>query len=347
LVVPKLFTPHEWFLYPSGMLSAGGGTTCALHQQGFGTMYCWGRNDLGQWGNGTTSTNPAITAKGGLSNVSDAMQVSCGHDHTCVVDVLGRVECSGGNSFGQSGKSPSTAVMTPTTVFADSVAVVASGGAFSCAVKSDSTVWCWGINGNGQLGNGSGPSSFVPVQVPNINNAIDVATGFAHACVLRATGTVWCWGAADSYQLGPNAKILSGQPPVEIPGLTAWRIAAGRTHTCAMTLDDTVVCWGSGDAQLGRKTASGGDPNYAPVAGLGKAFAISAFEERTCALLAPDGIKCWSGFNVLFALKAYDIAVGDRHACALFPGGKPKCWGANEFGQLTDGTTTSSFTPVP
>jgi alpha-tubulin suppressor-like RCC1 family protein len=362
-----LYPDRAALAYPTGMLSAGTSTTCALHQNGWGTMYCWGSNEFGQWGNGATSTDRKVTTKGGPSKVSDAMQVACGHDHTCVVEVGGRVQCFGLNNQGQVGKPPSANVVAdPFTVFEGSFEAVSSGGRFSCAVKNDGSVWCWGSNHSGELGDGTGTDSYVPVRVPKIGDAIDVVSGTAHSCALRADSSVWCWGNADASRLGPNGSPPSSTP-VEVPSLRALRLAAGQAHTCAITWDGTVVCWGTGGPELGRPTPfGGGDPNFAPVTGLPKASAVAAFEGETCAVhpryvrRSPEhppsqgqsladlpAVTCWGARKFFFRMKAFEIAVGGGHACAIVAGARPSCWGSNTFGQLTDGTTTDSAVPVP
>ncbi len=145
---------------------------------------------------------------------------------------------------------------------------VSSGDFHTCAVKSDGTVWCWGDNTSGELGNGvPGVDSFTAVQVAVISNALEVSAGGAHTCAVLKDNTVWCWGSNASGQLGIG--LLPNAPPVAAPlqavtGITtATNVSAGEAHTCAVKTDNTVWCWGNNEfGQLGD-----GHSKYSPFSG--------------------------------------------------------------------------------
>jgi hypothetical protein len=136
---------------------------------------------------------------------------------------------------------------------------VGVGDDFSCAIVGDdanSTVWCWGNNSGGQLGNGD-PSvgeSATPVQVEGVKGAAALVCGSGHACIGNDyTGGVWCWGKGGSGQLG-NDDTSNAFTAVEVSGIGSFpqSLAAGGFHTCAILSSPKVVCWGANDfGQLG------------------------------------------------------------------------------------------------
>lgn len=249
---------------------------------------------------------------------------------------------------------------------------VAAGiiGNHTCAVKEDGTVFCWGSNASGQLGNGSGgPGQFStsPVQVQNLSDALAVAAGTAHSCALRATGNVVCWGSNGNGRLGdgtttarfapvavlnPNGSALSG-----IVG-----VSAGELHTCAARVDGTLRCWGS----PGLLGTGGSVPNSAfavPVANLTDAVSVAAGRLHTCAVRVTGGVACWGnnffgqlglGFteaqsvnraspgDVPDLTEVTALSAGGHHTCALRTNGTVRCWGNNNFGQIGDGTTADA-----
>jgi alpha-tubulin suppressor-like RCC1 family protein len=125
------------------------------------------------------------------------------------------------------------------------VAALAAGSGFTCALRADSAVSCWGSNSSGRLGIGSfEPRSLIPVAVPSLNNIVAIAAGSAHGCALSASGNVACWGSNSSGQLG-NGTTQSRNTPDVVPGLNdAVSISAGENHTCAVRADGRGLCWG-------------------------------------------------------------------------------------------------------
>src|SRR5439155_640288 len=222
----------------------------------------------------------------------------------------------------------------------------------------------------GQLGNGDGSltSSSVPVAVRGLTTATRVVTGDAHTCALLGDGTVQCWGVGDSGQRGDGTFNNISTVPGAVVGITgAVAVAARGYHSCALLGDGTVWCWGrNSDGQLGNGTTIG-SPVPGRVAGLPSATAVSGGFQHTCALLADGTVQCW-GRNLEGQLGdgtttssstpvrvggitgAVAVSAGILHTCALLANGTVKCWGAvgpnNDFGQLGNGATTGSSTPV-
>ena len=190
------------------MLAAGDAHTCALDA---GTVWCWGRGDEGQLGDGRGVEHPSPTAVA-LGNGVTADAVVAGAAHTCAL-AGGQIICWGRNTDGQVGAPLQMPLLEPTpvdTIFQASA--VAAGARHTCAILADATVSCWGANESGQLGNGKTDSSNVPVRVDGLTNVDAIVAGGAHSCARRTDGTVWCWGANTSGQLGDAITLSSPSP---------------------------------------------------------------------------------------------------------------------------------------
>ncbi len=213
------------------------------------------------------------------------------------------------------------------------------GTRFACAALADGTVWCWGRNDERQLGYEStelcpvalsgGQTRGVachlyPRQVPGLAEVVAVRTGGAHACARTAAGGVRCWGGNAAGQLG-NGATLPGTSPAAVPGLTdVTTLAAGARHTCALT-GGRVLCWGANDrGQIGLERA----PSMCTATGLAVPCA------RT-----PTEVPQLTG--------VVDLVAGDEHTCALTASGVVLCWGSNALGELGNGTSGATPTPMP
>src|SRR5437773_763631 len=268
---------------------------------------------------------------------------------------------------GQTQQFTANGALTPTAV--------AGGGFHACMRLPDGTVQCWGRNNFGQLGNGDGnlADSSVPVAVRGLTTATRVVTGDSHTCALLGDGTVQCWGVGDSGQRGDGTFNNISTVPVAVVGLSnAVAVAARGYHSCALLGDGTVRCWGrNADGQLGDGTVA--DPATGPpgsstpvqVSGITGAAAVIAGGYHTCALFADGTAQCWgrnddgqlgdgtftrssTPVRVGGVTGAVAVSAGILHTCALLANGTVKCWGAvgNGFGQLGNGATTGSSTPV-
>ena len=240
-------------------------------------------------------------------------------------------------------------------------------GAHTCAVKEDSTVICWGLDSNGQLGDGKTTNSPAPVKVAGFDGAISVAAGNYHTCALVFNGNVFCWGDNKAGQLGIGTTTASLKP-VQVSGVTGVvAIAAGSLHTCAVRVDGTAWCWGSNSAgQIGDGTLQN---RLIPtrVSGISTAASIAGGAAHSCALLADGTARCWGAngrgqlgdgtttqrplpvtVSGLSGANANPVALstGDDDTCAVRSDGTAWCWGDNTFGKLGDGTTTQRSTPV-
>lgn len=347
--------------------SREGDHSCALLADG--TAKCWGRNDFGQVGDGTTTDKFTPAAVSGLSNT---VAIATSSRHTCALLANGTAKCWGKNDEGQLGDRTTATRLNPVPVFdLGNAAAIAAGGVHTCALLADGSAKCWGRNISGQLGDEAFPFSSTPLTVAGGGGSFtarDIAAGRNHTCAVRANGTVACWGNNDSGQIGDGAIGGNRLSPVAVSGLSnVVGIAAGEAHTCALLANGTARCWGlNSSGQLGNGTTSN-SPTSVTVSGLTNAIGIATGgglgNSHTCALLADGTARCWGANSsgqigdgttagrltpvpVSGLTNAVSIAAGEFHTCALVAVGVPFCWGFNSSGQLGNGNTLNQLTPI-
>jgi len=366
VLIPVMNTPEALPpLLNIAAITAGYAHTCALTSGG--GVKCWGRNDYGQLGDGTTTERHTPVNVSGLA--SGVSAIATGMYHTCALTSGGGVKCWGDNEDGQLGDGTTTDRHTPVNVsgLASGVSAIAGGYEHTCALTSGGGAKCWGRNYWGQLGDGTTTDRHTPVNVSGLASGVSgIAGGYEHTCALTSGGGVKCWGWNSSGQLG-DGTTTDHHTPVNVSGLASGvsAITAGGLHTCARTAGGGVKCWGNNEyGQMGDGTTT---TRLTPVSVSGLASGVSAIDagdSHTCARTASGGVKCW-GYNFDgelgdgttidrhtpvnvsgLASGVSAIASGGWHTCALTSGSGVKCWGANWFGQLGDGTTTQRLTPV-
>jgi alpha-tubulin suppressor-like RCC1 family protein len=319
---------------------AGRGHTCAVLLDG--GVACWGRNDLGQLGNGSTVDAHRPVMVRGLGGVVDLSAF----DQTCALLADGTFRCWGQLEDGTRATTP---VVTSTL---RGVLGFSNRGRHSCALVAGGSVWCWGPNEQGQLGDGTTADSAAPVQVQGLVGVTAVAVGERYSCALAAHGEYFCWGSFG----GPNGSTT----PVLLSGSRsgATIIASASRHHCYIG-DGTVACMGENAfGQVGNGEMIPAIEGAVLVGGP-RATAIGLGDGTTCDVQQVGQIACWgrgagpnggNSYRPVYVPGIQDavaVAVADSHLCATFAGGAVHCWGANDRGQLGDGTTTDSRAPVP
>jgi alpha-tubulin suppressor-like RCC1 family protein len=315
-------------------IAAGGAFSCDLQA---GKAYCWGSNDYGQLGDGssTASSFPVPVDPGGVLAGKSLTQISAGAAHACVLDRAGAAFCWGYDGTGALGDG-STAYSSDIPVAVDTSGVlagkalsrIAAGYNHTCATDRTGAAYCWGDNSRGELGDGGTVSSSVPVAVQAGGVLVGqrvthISAAFHYTCATDRAGAGFCWGAGGDGVLG-NGTTSDSSVPVAVQttgvlaGETLTGISAGSSHVCAVDSVGHGYCWGSNaNGELGDGTTTN---SSAPVRVLAR--------------------------GPLNGRRLTRISAGLFHTCALTRAGAAYCWGSGYVGELGTGSVAGSSVPV-
>ncbi|MFL5530785.1 MAG: RCC1 domain-containing protein [Gemmatimonadales bacterium] len=332
-------------------VSVGMGHICGVTPTNL--AYCWGSNDQGQLGIGSTSSLPqrspqAVT--GGLR----FKQVSAGFQHTCGVTTQNRVYCWGWNFDGEVGDGTGYPInirrLTPVPVGGVRRFTQVRAGHHTCAIEAGTNAaFCWGYNVFGQLGDDSRNTQWRPTRVKGALHFRQISIGVDHTCGVTTTNVGYCWGQNFWGTYG-NGSTVGESHPVRAGGLLRYTmLQAGRYHTCGLTTTGRAHCWGHNSrGQLGDGSF---DDHIVPrpVSG-GLTFDhLSGPDEHVCGVTSENLAYCWGDNSagaigdgtirvdrptptaVTGGLRFSGVWAGLFQTCGVTPEQRAYCWGSGAY----------------
>jgi alpha-tubulin suppressor-like RCC1 family protein len=337
-----------------------------------------------------TATKPMRVSKILKVNVvATWAQVSAGDQHSCGVRTGGTLWCWGDNGNGDLGNGSMYMSSLPVRV-TDSAAnqsatktwsSVSAGSDYTCGIRTDGTLWCWGNGAFGVLGINKLGVFRHPQQVGSATDWTSVTTGYADTCGIRSGGSLYCWGANGSGELGIG-DASERDTPQSVTG-TWSSVAVGKTHTCGIQSDDSLFCWGDDNSgELGQGSTSGSpvtSPTLVDDSSVNTSAAqtwssVSSGNAYTCGIRTDNSLWCWGdntnaqlgissvstpqtspvqisdGYSTsqswLSVTAGIDETSGESHTCGVRDDSTLWCWGYNLHGQLGDGSFAASDAPV-
>jgi alpha-tubulin suppressor-like RCC1 family protein len=352
----------------------GGARTCmALLSDG--TVWQWGYNIWGELGDGTMTerhTPVQVHGPNDIGFLNSITAIMGGEPYNFALKSDGTVWSWGWNSFGSLGDGSNTDSHVPVQVhgpnnnnFLNSIVALGGRGYHSLALESDGTVWAWGFNTHGQLGDGSTTHRNLPVQVGNLSSVAAVTGGYSFSMALKTDRTLWTWGGNSNGELG-NGTNTSSYVPVQVTGLSdVIQASSGWKHAVALKSDGTVWTWGQNSkGELGDAGTANRNLPY-QVTSLSHVIAVSGGDCHTIALKADGTVWTWGCYGrtqvdantivdyvhpvpiqVPGLTHVVKLAARDYHNVAVKSDGTVWTWGWNVNGQLGNGTTIDSENPV-
>ena len=284
----------------------------------FAGLWLWGAGDFGSLGDNaiTRKSSPVQTVSGG----ANWKQISCSN-HSSAIKTDGTLWTWGGNGSGQLGDNTGgagTGKSSPVQTVSGGTnwKQVSNGANHTAAIKTDGTLWTWGQNANGQLGDNGFANMLSPVQtISGGTNWKSVACGSTHTAAIKTNGTLWLWGQNASGQLGDNGITNMSSPVQTVAGGTSWKqISAGSQHTAAIKTDNTLWVWGY---------------NFNGELGTNNVVYYSSPVQTT------SGGTTWK-----------QVSCGIDHTMAIKTDGTLWTWGSNVYGQLGDNTDVNKSSPI-
>ncbi|WP_229506197.1 Ig-like domain-containing protein [Massilia sp. BJB1822] len=308
---------------PWRMVVTGEFHTLAIRENG--TLWAWGFNQNGQLGTGNTKDAMEPVQ---IGTATDWVFIAAGKSHSLAINKGNVLYGWGRNSNGQLGDGTVVDRLVPTKIGALFWRMVAAGATHTVGIRADATgtgtgagstggtnygsLYAWGGNASGQVGNGGTVDVLVPTQVGTLK-WINVAAGASHTLAMRSDATLWGWGGNGNGQLG-NGSSANASAPVQIGTDNDWAtIAAGNNHSLAVRTNNTLWTWGANsENQLGDGTVN----DYG----------------------APQQVSSATTWTA--------VAAGAQHSLALRNDGSVWAWGTNKQGQLGNGNNLNLSAPT-
>lgn len=345
-------------------VAAGLRHTCVLFSTGEAS--CWGDNLSGQLGTDDvlSSLTPLV-----VEGAERFTQITAGFTHSCALDASGAAYCWGDNALGQLGTADLIRRYTPAPVQTTTrFRSISAGYIHTCAVAIDGAAWCWGADDQRALGDGNAPLSCAspftttcttrPVRAASDANYETISAGENHTCAVVTDGGMECWGWNSRGEVGNGSAFGAfHDAPQAVTGAYS-AVSAGVRHTCALHDDGRAACWGrNGRGETGLPPFNDlGTPQT--LASALRFSMIGTGNEHTCALGADGAAACWGGLlgdgssassatptPVTGGLQFDVLSTGFAHTCGVTQR-EVWCWGANDHGQLGDGSTQQRRSPT-
>ena len=313
-VAPPPDGVKDWNDHP-GILQIAAGGSHSLAIKTDGSLWAWGNNANGQLGDGTTISKFEPVQIGTESNWS---MVSAGGDYSMAIKTDGTLWAWGNRARGQLGDGSTTGRMTePHQIGTDTDWVsISVGSSHTMAIKADSSLWAWGDNDQGRLGDSTSAHRSTPTQIGDDTNWGMVSAGSQHTTALKTDGTLWAWGFNSYGQLGGATTGTSSYIPLQIGTDTDWTAISSTagSHSLALKANGTLWAWGrNSQGQLG--------------------------DGSTVDKHEPTQITTETDWR--------SITAGSIHSAAIKLDGTLWAWGYNSYGTLGDGTSTNRNNPTP
>lgn len=321
--------------------------------QSNGSLWAWGRNNIGQLGDGTMTDRHEPVQ---IGTGTDWEATTASNQESIALRTDGTLWGWGKNSSGFLGRPAPSPALNPVRVGSDSDwALIAAGSTHFAAKKNDGSLWTWGINDKGQLGNGAPSSATIPMAIAPGSRWKDVSCGGGHTLAIREDGTLWGWGWNRFGQIG-DGQTEDRRLPVQIGTHAGWAsVSAGHHSSLALKEDGSLWTWGYNI--YGENGDGTREMNVVPIQlGLEKDWAVAQIGETSVTALKQDGsLWAWGrnhvgqlGGGLEQQVQTFPIRIGSRTDWIAFGRGGFHClaiaadkslwaWGSDRFGRLGDG----------
>lgn len=310
-----------------------------------GDLYCWGDNYYGQLGNGTTEDQYSP-----VKILDNVMSVSLEDWHSAAITANGDLYCWGNNEYGQIGNGMENTLerieTTPQKVLGNVVSV-ALGKVHTAALTENGDLYCWGDNGNGQIGNGAATYRKQTTPVKVLEDVVFVTSGGRNTAAITSNGDLYCWGDNNYGQVGNGTTEDQTTPVKVLSNVTSVSLAS--YHSAAITTNGDLYCWGNNSSgEIGNGTTT---VQTTPIKVMDHIAEVSMDDDgeiywgNTAAITFDGDLYCWGRQqNARIPEKVLEhvtmVSLSGTHSAAITRSGDLYCWGDNQYGQVGNGSST-------